>query len=86
MNKHASQYFAALSASKTVGVKGDERSYEHIIILRAVETFDFMTANFVNLPYEVLKAVAFRIVNEVDGVNRVVYDITTKPPATIEFE
>lgn len=86
LNKHASQYFAALSASKTVGVKGDERSYEHIIILRAVETFDFMTANFVNLPYEVLKAVAFRIVNEVDGVNRVVYDITTKPPATIEFE
>lgn len=86
LNKLISQYFAVLGASKSVGVKGDERSYEHIIILRAVETFDFMTADFVYIPYDVLKVVALRIVNEVKGVNRVVYDITTKPPATIEFE
>lgn len=86
LNKIASQYFAVISASKSVGVKGDERSYDHIIVLRAVETFDFMTANFVRAPYDVLSKIASRIVNEVEGVNRVLYDITTKPPATIEFE
>lgn len=86
LSKRASQFFAVLSNVKSVGVKGDVRSYDYMVILRAVETFDFMTASFVKIPYEVLAKVAFRIVNEVEGVNRVVYDVTTKPPATIEFE
>ena len=80
------QYFAVLTNIKSVGVMGDGRSYERIIALRAVNTSDFMTAEFSKIPYEVLEKTSIRIVNEVKGVNRVVYDITSKPPATIEWE
>ena len=81
-----SQYFAALSNMKSVGVKGDHRSYDYAVVLRAVETDDFMTARPVNLPYDLLARVSDRIVNEVEGVNRVLYDFTSKPPATVELE
>ncbi|MBP5092030.1 MAG: glutamine-hydrolyzing GMP synthase [Bacilli bacterium] len=81
-----SQYFAALSNMKSVGVKGDHRSYDYAIVLRAVETDDFMTARPVNLPYDLLARISDRIVNEVEGVNRVLYDFTSKPPATVELE
>ena len=81
-----SQYFAVLTDMRTVGVMGDERSYQQTIALRAVCTEDFMTADFARIPYEVLAEVSRRIVNEVPGVNRVVYDITSKPPATVEYE
>lgn len=80
------QYFAALTNMRSVGVMGDGRTYDYAIALRAVNTSDFMTAEAANLPWEVLNIVANRIVNEVKGVNRVLYDCTTKPPATIEFE
>lgn len=86
LSARISQFFAVLSSTKAVGVKGDVRSYDYVIILRAVETNDFMTADFVKIPYKILECVSRRIVNEVKGVGRVVYDITTKPPATIEFE
>ncbi len=81
-----SQYFAALSNMKSVGVKGDHRSYDYAVVLRAVETDDFMTARPVNLPYDLLARVSDKIVNEVEGVNRVLYDFTSKPPATVELE
>jgi GMP synthase (glutamine-hydrolysing) len=71
---------------KSVGVKGDESSYDYSVVLRAVDTDDFMTAKPTKIPYEVLTLVADRIVNEVRGVNRVLFDFTTKPPATIELE
>ncbi len=85
-SKEVSQYFAALSNMKSVGVKGDYRTYEYAIILRAVKTDDFMTASSFHLPYSFLSRVSDRIVNEVNGVNRVLYDYTSKPPATIELE
>jgi GMP synthase (glutamine-hydrolysing) len=81
-----SQALAVLVPVGTVGVMGDERSYENVIVIRAVETKDFMTADFSRIPYEVLGSTANRIINEVHGVNRVVYDISSKPPATIEWE
>ena len=86
VDKNLSQYFAALTNMRSVGVMGDGRTYDFAIALRAVLTDDFMTAEAAQLPWDVLSRVANRIVNEVKGVNRVLYDCTTKPPATIEFE
>ena len=80
------QYFAALTNLRSVGVMGDERTYDYAIALRAVETQDFMTADFSRLPWELLDTVSRRIVNEVKGVNRILYDVTSKPPATVELE
>jgi GMP synthase (glutamine-hydrolysing) len=80
------QYFAVLTSMRSVGVMGDERTYDYTCALRAVTTTDFMTADFAKIPYDVLAKASSRIVNEVKGINRVVYDITTKPPATIEWE
>ncbi len=84
--KKASQFFAALSNMRSVGVMGDSRTYDYAVVLRAVATDDFMTAKPVELPYELITKISDRIVNEVDGVNRVLYDFTSKPPATIELE
>ena len=86
IDKEIGQYFAALTNMRSVGVMGDERTYDYAIALRAVTTSDFMTAESADLPWEVLGKVTTRIVNEVNGVNRVMYDCTGKPPATIEFE
>ena len=80
------QYFAALTNMRSVGVMGDERTYDYAVALRAVNTVDFMTAEAANIPFEVLQRVMSRIINEVKGVNRCFYDITSKPPGTIEFE
>ncbi len=86
LHKNINQYFAVLTNLKSVGVMGDERTYDYTIALRAVETTDFMTGQWSKIPYDVLEKVSSRIVNEVEHVNRVVYDITSKPPATIEWE
>ena len=80
------QYFAALTNMRSVGVMGDERTYDYAVALRAVCTIDFMTAEAANIPWDVLQKVMSRIINEVKGVNRVFYDLTSKPPGTIEFE
>ena len=84
--RKVSQTLAVLVPVSTVGVMGDERSYEDVIAIRSVDTTDFMTADFSHIPYEVLGTISSRIINEVRGVNRVVYDISSKPPATIEWE
>lgn len=86
VDKDLGQYFAALTNMRSVGVMGDERTYDYAVALRAVCTSDFMTAEAAQIPWEVLSVVTSRIVNEVKGVNRVLYDCTGKPPATIEFE
>ena len=86
LSRSIGQYFAALTNMRSVGCMGDERTYDYAVALRAVNTIDFMTAEAAELPWEVLGRVMNRIVNEVDHVNRVLYDITSKPPGTIEFE
>ena len=86
LSKLPDQYFAALSNMRSVGVMGDERTYDYAIVLRAVETVDFMTAEASEIPFEVLQKVMSRIINEVKGVNRVMYDLTSKPPGTVEME
>ena len=84
--RKTAQAFAVLLPVQSVGVMGDGRTYENVIALRAVQTDDFMTADWSQLPYELLAKISTRIINEVKGVNRVVYDISSKPPATIEWE
>ena len=86
LDKGINQYFAALTNMRSVGVMGDERTYDYAVALRAVKTIDFMTGGAADIPFEVLQKVMSRIINEVRGVNRVFYDITSKPPGTIEFE
>ena len=86
LDKEVNQYFAALTNMRSVGVMGDERTYDYAIALRAVTTTDFMTAESAEIPWDVIGRTTSRIVNEVKHVNRVMYDCTGKPPATIEFE
>ena len=80
------QAFAVLPDIRTVGVMGDERTYGQLLVIRAVTSEDAMTADWARLPYELLEKMSNRIINEVDGINRVAYDITSKPPGTIEWE
>ena len=86
IDKDINQYFAVITNNRTVGVMGDFRTYDYTLALRAVTTTDFMTADWARIPYEVLDKTSVRIINEVDHINRIVYDITSKPPATIEWE
>ena len=86
MDRQINQYFAVLTSMCSVGVMGDGRTYDYTLALRGVTTTDFMTADFARIPYEVLEKISSRIVNEVASINRIVYDITTKPPSTIEWE
>ena len=85
-DKNLNQYFAVLTNTRSVGVMGDGRTYDYTLALRAVTTADFMTADWARIPYDVLDKISTRIVNEVQGINRICYDITSKPPATIEWE
>ena len=84
--RQVQQAFAVLLPVQSVGVMGDDRTYEDAVAVRAVQTDDFMTADWFHLPYEVLQRISTRITNSVRGVNRVVYDISSKPPSTIEWE
>mgnify|MGYP000759032613 CR=1 FL=1 len=86
LDREINQYFAALTNMRSVGVMGDERTYDYAIALRAVTTTDFMTAESAEIPWDVIGKTTSRIVNEVKHINRVMYDCTGKPPATIEFE
>ena len=86
LEKNPDQYFAVLTNTRSVGVMGDGRTYDYTLALRAVTTDDFMTADWTRIPWEVLDRISTRIVNEVQGINRIVYDITSKPPATVEWE
>ena len=86
LDKNPDQYFAVLTNTRSVGVMGDGRTYDYTLALRAVTTDDFMTADWARIPYNVLDRISVRIVNEVPGINRIVYDITSKPPATVEWE
>ena len=86
LDREINQYFAVLTGTRSVGVMGDGRTYDHTLALRGVTTADFMTADWARIPYDVLERCSSRIVNEVRGINRVVYDITSKPPGTIEWE
>ena len=85
-DKNINQYFAVLTNTRSVGVMGDGRTYDYTLALRAVTTSDFMTADWARIPYDLLDKISTRIVNEVQGINRICYDITSKPPATIEWE
>ena len=86
LDRDINQYFAVLTSMRSVGVMGDFRTYDYTLALRGVTTSDFMTADFARIPYDVLAKISSRIVNEVKSVNRIVYDITSKPPSTIEWE
>ena len=86
LDRSINQYFAVLTSTRTVGVMGDFRTYDYTLALRGVTTTDFMTADWARIPYDVLDKISSRIVNEVDHINRIVYDITSKPPSTIEWE
>lgn len=86
LDRSVNQYFAVLTNMRSVGVMGDGRTYDYVLALRAVTTSDFMTADFARIPYDVLEKASVRIINEVKGINRICYDITSKPPATIEWE
>ncbi|MDP4091811.1 MAG: glutamine-hydrolyzing GMP synthase [Bacillota bacterium] len=86
LDKNINQYFTVLTGMRSVGVMGDERTYDYTLALRAVTTTDFMTADWARIPYDILEKISNRIVNEVKHINRIVYDVTSKPPATIEWE
>ena len=86
LDREVNQFFTVLTNTRTVGVMGDERTHEFVLAIRAVTTDDFMTVDWARLPYDLLSRISARIVNEVPHVNRIVYDVTTKPPATVEWE